>query len=115
MKEEILGYILGNLTVGFLLAFYLFAIIGIILSMLLHICKKAKKAPIKFSFKYWLKDNLTRFFTSILCIFIAIRFYDSLPIEVEPNMFFGLVVGMGLDQIIIIIRNKTSITLFQKK
>jgi len=115
MKEEILGYILGNLTLGFLAAFYLFAVLGIILSMLLHIGKKAKKAPIKFSFKYWIKDNVTRFFTSIICIFIAIRFYDSLPIDVEPNMFFGLVVGMGLDQIIIIIRNKTNINLFQKK
>ena len=114
MKTEILGYILGNLTLSFLIAFYLFAICGVILSMLLHLGKKVKKTKVKLSWQYWIKDNLIRFSTSFICIFIAIRFYDSLPIDVEPNMFFGLVVGMSLDQIIILIRNKTNINLFQK-
>lgn len=115
MKTEILNYILGDLSASFLIAFYLFALLGVILSMLLHYGKKAKKSKTKFNLKYWLTDNMVRFFTSVFCIFIVARFFDNLPIDMELNMFLGLVIGASLDQVIVLVRNKTQINIFQSK
>jgi len=119
-KQEIWGYILGEITLEFLIAFYFFALFGVILSMLLHYGKKSKndkkrgnKKP--FSLKYWFKDNIVRLLTSIFCIFMVVRFYDSLPITYELNMFLGVIVGGSLDQVIVLIRNKTNIDIFQTK
>jgi len=115
MKNEIYQYLLGDVTPAFLVAFYVFATFGVILSMLFHYGKKRKKQVVKFNFNYWLKDNLIRFFTSIMCVFIVVRFFDELPIDMELNMFLALCVGVTLDQVIIFIRNKTSINIFQNK
>lgn len=111
MKKEILSYILGDLSLSFIVAFYLFALFGVILSMLLHF-KKTKR---KFSWKFWMNDNWIRFATSFMSIFVVVRFYSELNIEYELNMFLGLLVGLTLDRVIIFIRNKTSIEIFQSK
>lgn len=112
MKNEVLGYILGNVEPAFLVAFYLFALFGVVLSMLLHYGKKKQKS--KFSFKFWIADNMVRFLTSVMCIFVVVRFFDQLPIDMELNMFLAVVVGASLDQVIILVRNKTQINIFQK-
>lgn len=119
-QKTILEYILGDITVNFLLAFYAFSLLGVLLSMLLHYKKKevkAKRVSEKppFDWKFWLKDNTVRVLTSIICIFVLVRFYDELPIDYELNMFLGILVGVSLDQVIIFIRNKTSISIFQTK
>ena len=111
MKNEILGYLLGDLTPSFLIAFYLFALMGVFFSMVIHVKKKAKT---KFSFKYWIHDNYSRFIASFMAIYFVARFIGEFLTGLELNMFAGLVVGISLDQVIIIIRNKTNINLFQK-
>jgi len=111
MKNEIVGYLLGNLTLPFLIAFYIFALMGVIFSMFIHVKKKAKT---KFSFKFWWHDNYARFFASFMSIYFVARFLNEFFTGLELNMFAGLVVGISLDQIIIVIRNKTNINLFQK-
>lgn len=113
MKEEIISYVLGNLTFPFLVAFYLFALVGVIFSMLVHF-KRSKTKSI-FSIKYWIQDNIVRFFTSFFAIFIVARFLNDIIPGIELGMFAALVVGISLDQVIILIRNKTDINLFQKK
>lgn len=116
-KTEIIHYILGGVTLEFLISFYIFSLLGVFLSMLFHYGSKktGKKKPVnhKFSLSYWLKDNLVRLLTSVICIFILVRFYDQIPIEYELNMFLGILTGTGLDQVIVFIRNKTNINLFQ--
>ena len=114
MKNEIYLYLMGDLTPSFLAAFYLFALFGVILSMLVHYNRSQKKHKTKFSLKFWLVDNLIRLLTSIFSIFVVVRFFDELPIEMELNMFLAVVIGASLDQVIIFIRNKTSINIFQK-
>jgi len=114
MKEEIIGYLLGDMKLSFLLAFYIFALGGVLFSMLIHFKRKQKKNKTPFDFWFWLGDNVIRFFTSIISIFIAVRFYNELPIQLELNMFLGFVIGVTLDQVIIYIRNKTRISIFQK-
>jgi len=112
MKTEIIKYLLGDLSIPFLVAFYCFALLGVILSMLFHFGKKKSKS--KFSIKFWIADNTIRFLSSVICIFVVARFFDNLPINMELNMFLGLVVGSSLDQIIVLVRNKTQINIFQK-
>ena len=112
MKQEIINYILGDVTPAFLVSFYIFALFGVILSMLLHYGRKKEKTA--FNLKYWLSDNIVRFFTSVMCIFVVVRFFDQLPIEMELNMFLAVVVGASLDQVIILVRNKTNLNIFQK-
>ena len=47
MKEEIIKYLLGDMSLSFLIAFYIFALIGSALSMLLHLGKAVKKYKVK--------------------------------------------------------------------
>lgn len=115
MKEEIIKQLLGDLELSFLIAFYIFAILGAILSMLLHLGKAVKKHKIKFSFMFWLRDNATRLLTSIIVLFIAARFYTELGLAFELNLFSGFVAGTAMDRIIIVVRNRTGINAFQKK
>ena len=119
-KETIFNYLFGTVTVEFLIAFYIFALIGVTLSMLFHYKKKQtrdKKVNNKKRFNkwFWVKDNIVRLFTSIICIFVMVRFYDELPIDYELNMFLGVLTGTGIDQLIIFIRNRTTIDIFQTK
>lgn len=111
---------LGGVTVEFLAAFYIFAGIGTFLSFLFHYGKK-KVRDVKvnkqkaFSVVYWLKDNTVRLLTSAICIFIVVRFYKDLPVSLELNMFLALCTGVSLDQVIVFIRNRTNINIFQAK
>jgi len=115
MKTEILNNLLGTMSIGFLFSFYIFALFGQVFSMLIHLKKKADKKLAPLSFKYWLKDNLTRFFSGIMCIFLVARFAPEFSIPFEVNMFLAVLVGATLDRIIIFMRNKTNINIFQKK
>ena len=123
-KQTIYQYIFGNSTLEFYISFYIFVVIGLILSMLLHLRGKknrdAKQGKnFKFNIKYWLKDNFNRFVTNIIVVFILIRFYDELKeatnVQYELNMFLGFVAGTSLDRVIMFIRNKTGINAFQTK
>lgn len=119
-KELLKEYILGELTLEFVLAFYLFAIIGMLASMLLHYDRRRKKSKksnifVKFSSAYWVKDNIVRMLTNVIVIFIVIRFYNELPINIDLNMFLGLAVGMSIDLVIIFLRKYTVINIFQSK
>ena len=119
-KSEIIQYILGSTTLEFLISFYIFAVLGVAFSMLLHYKRKVikdikKQEYSSFSWKFWLSDNAVRVATSIITIFVVVRFYNELPIDYDLNMFLGLLVGMSLDTVIIFIRNKTSINIFQSK
>lgn len=109
MIQSILNNVLGNLTIDFIVSFYIFALIGVILSMLFHYGKKTRKKTGKpFSFTFWIKDNIVRLFISIICIFVVLRLPEFVGIPMENvNMGFGFIVGISLDRIIIVIRNKT--------
>lgn len=118
MKEQLLNDILMNLlgtnTLGFLISFYIFAFFGQIFSMLIHLGDKVKRVKVKLSFVYWLRDNVIRFFVGLMVIFLVARFAPELSIPFEVNMFGAVILGIGLDQAIIFVRNKTKINWFQK-
>ena len=115
MKEEILNNLLGSNTIGFLISFYIFALFGVVFSLLVHLGDKVKKTRVKLSFAYWLRDNVIRFFTSVMVIFMVARFAPEMSLPFTVNMFGAIILGATLDQAIIFVRNKTKINWFQKK
>jgi hypothetical protein len=115
MKEEILKNLLGENTIGFFISFAIFALFGVVFSMLLHLGNKVKKVKVKLSLGYWLRDNVIRFFTSLMAIFIVARFAPEFSLPFTANMAGALGVGLVLDQVIIFFRNKTKVNIFQTK
>lgn len=103
-------YILNGISLEFYLSFYIFALIGMTFTMLVHFQqmrtqKKKSNEEVKFNFIYWIKRNGVRFLTNLLAVFILIRFKDNLKISNDLSMFLGFVIGMSIDGLILLIRN----------
>jgi hypothetical protein len=106
------NYILGDVSVNFLIAFYFYAIIGVVFNLLVHYTykqvrnKRKQNKYTKFSYKYWILDNYKRFLLNLLSIYLIVIFKDNIPIlkDYNLNMFLGFVTGMSLDTIVIILR-----------
>lgn len=112
------AYLFGDLKLEFILAFYIFVGMGIILNLSVHLADKAYRKSktvegFKFKLKFWIKDNGIRVLSNLIAVFLLLRFYDILNIGYQLNMFLGVIVGSSLDLLIIFIRNKTSINIFQ--
>lgn len=115
--HEYFNYILGTLTLSYILAFYTFSIIGLLFTLTLDysIKKAKKKKELRFKLSYWILDNWKRIVLSIITVFIVVRFYDYLNPKAELSMWIGFVTGAGLDSVIMIIRKFTKINIFQIK
>lgn len=106
------NYILGDVSVNFLIAFYFYAIIGVVFNLLVHYTykqvrnKRKQNKYTKFSYKYWILDNYKRFLLNLLSIYLIVIFKDNIPAlkDYNLNMFLGFVTGMSLDTIVIILR-----------
>jgi hypothetical protein len=106
------------MTAEFVVSFYLFALLGMGLTLLMHLSEaigKSNKTSKRFKFKwrFWLKDNYIRIITNLIVIFVVLRFYDSLGLKYKLDMFLGFVAGFSIDGIIILLREKTKINIFQ--
>lgn len=114
MKEIYLQYILGDLDVPFILAFYTFAMMGMAIDMFLeyryiqrrsNACKKASKKESKF--KCFMK-KASGVMLELILVFVILRFYDELPEKIKPGnelgMFTALLIGAGMDRLILLIR-----------
>lgn len=120
-SSTILGYILGDVNIKFMVAFYFYVLFGSILTMLLHYKfkqyrdVKKKGFSKKFSWRFWILDNTARLATVLMVVFVLIVFKSKIPVfkDYELDTYFGLIVGCSLDSIIIIIRDKTKF--FQSK
>jgi C4-dicarboxylate transporter len=106
----VIGYLFNSIPFEFYVSFYIFAIIGMTFSMLVHFQQLKKKnkriqKKIKFDFKYWLKNNVVRMLTNLIAIFIFIRFKDNLNVGIELSMFLAFVIGLSIDRAVLIIKN----------
>lgn len=111
-------YILGGLDVTFMKAFYTFSGLGMLFSMLVHYDRKRRKnkkekRKTTFKIKFWLKDNTIRLLTNLITIFIFLRFSVELKLDNSPTMFMGLMFGLGIDQLVIMLRKMTLVNTSQ--
>ena len=110
-----LQYLLGDLTVNYVLAFYFFSIFGMLFTMTLHYRRKTKKKEQEFNVSFWLIDNWARIVGNLMAVFIVLRFASELAPNYELNMWLGLLVGLSIDMVVIGIRKYTKINIFQSK
>jgi hypothetical protein len=109
--NTMLHKIIGSNDPGSFAAAIFFAFVGVVLSLLLQTTKRdinADSTPFDFSWKFLLSDNVKRIATTLLLIYIAIRFYPDLfgkPI----NEYLALGVGLALDKIAEVIKNASAV------
>ncbi len=100
--NNFIQHLIGTTDAASFAASFVFAVVGIILSLKLH-SKKRNKAdastPYRFSIKFLLLDNIDRISFSLLLIFVALRFCKELT-GMQLNMFVAFGLGFGLDKIV---------------
>ena len=89
---------------------WLFGMVGVLVSLLLHTTQRdpaSQRTPESFSWKFLFKDNYRRLTTSVLLVFLCLRFssYLGLPNR-EDVALMGFITGLGLDKIVEVFRAK---------
>lgn len=103
--------LIGSVDPQTFFASFLFALIGVALSLLLQTTKRdvrSDNTPFAFSWKFLLKDNIRRIIAGILIIYVAIRFYPDWFGEPMTD-FLALGVGLAIDKVAEIIKNRTNL------
>lgn len=118
------SYLLGFVEVPLFLTMLLFAIIGIALSLLMDSQKRDQNSPntpVKFSFKFLLKDNWKTIVMSAIAVLITLRFAPLLfpdqfkvdatgdPKAVEWFLFGSFGIGLLYNQLVQFLKKKISI------
>jgi hypothetical protein len=106
LSGDVLSRLLGSVTPGEFIAGFIFALIGIFISLLIGTTNRnplSERTPPRFSFVFLLSDNAIRIYKSIaltvLILFVSIRFSKEF-IGKEFTMFYALCLGLGLDTVI---------------
>lgn len=110
--QEIISYLIGDLGVAKFVAAFIFAIIGVILSLLWSTTQRdpaSYKSPVHFSWNFFWSDNTKRIlrsiFSTILTVFVSIRFVKDL-LGIEFSMATCFLIGLFLDRIVVLIKKK---------
>ncbi len=113
-QETFAYYVLGGLTVNYILAFYFFSIFGMTLALILdYTTKRARKKRtnklVRFSLRHSIKDNWVRVFGNVMIVFAILRFSDKFFPEIELDMWLGFIIGLSIDSVVILLRRYTKI------
>lgn len=122
---EINEVLTGGLSWSFIIVFVIFSVLGQLISLLLHYHRKKKDKKHKFNFRFWISDNAARIILGIIIPFcVAVLFpdlkfafkwvFDKFGAPYELNTAIGLFLGLFMDSVIIVLRNKSKINIFQK-
>lgn len=113
--NEFLQNLTGGITAGKFAASFFFTLIGIFLSLMLSTTTRdpsSKRTPFCFSWDFFWSDNAKRIAKSValtlLVIFVSIRFAKEL-LGMELTMIFSFGVGLGLDRIKEVLKNKSKL------
>lgn len=106
MEQFILKFLGTNDSIGTMVSLS-WAVLGFIASLSIGVSRRNKgniSTPRDFSWSFFLKDNILRFLGTILILFIGVVFHQEL--KGEPiNSFKALVLGLGVDQVVAILKN----------
>jgi len=113
--KEFISLLIGNISVPMFAALFIFAMIGTAINLLLHVNSRDQNSPntpVAFSFKFMLWDNWKRIVSSLLLIFVVIRFMGVFfEIDVKNQEFYlvgALLVGFVFDKLSEVLKQKTS-------
>lgn len=103
--------LIGSVDPQTFIASFLFALIGVALSLLLHTTKRdvrSDNTPFAFSWSFLLKDNIRRIIAGLLLIYVAIRFYPDLFGEPMTD-WTALGIGLAIDKVAELLKNHTNL------
>ena len=101
--NQVITELLGSFTAAFYISYFIFVLIGVLISLRVHALgrnKKSTKTPYKFSIKFLLQDNLMRIISSMAVVFVAIRLGSEL-FGITPTYVGAVAMGLGFDQVLI--------------
>lgn len=108
MKQDIIIGLLGGQQPSQFLVNILFALIGVVLTMLLSTTFRdidSKRTPVEFSWSFFLQDNIKRLIAGIIMIFLALRFTPDI-FGVQLSNWLAVIIGLINDSLALLIRNK---------
>lgn len=106
--NNLFTHLLGTTDIAKFVACVLFALVGVVISLLVHATNRDKnsmKTPYHFSFTFLIADNWQRILLNLLLILVTIRFCKEIT-GMELNMFVSLIIGVGFDKLAEFLRNK---------
>lgn len=118
------NYLLGFVELKLFLTMLLFAIVGIVLSLLMDAHTRDQNSPntpVKFSFKFLLRDNWKTILTTAIAVLVTLRFAPLLfpdqfkvdatgdPKAVEWFLFGSFGIGLLYNQLVQFLKKKISI------
>lgn len=104
--EELKGHILGEASIPYYIAAFIFSSLAIIVSLYLHSRQRDKlsdRTPYKFSWKFLIWDNLMRVFITLILMFLFFRFSPDVfgkPLSMPIAVAVGFFLSLGLDKAI---------------
>jgi hypothetical protein len=101
-------YYLGTTDLNLFLSSLLFGFIGILIMVLIDLSGRnpnTNYSPVKFSWVYFLKDNVIRFILNVILVLVTIRFLPEL-LSKPINQFSALLVGIGADKLAAMVKRK---------
>lgn len=101
-KNEFIIQMLGTNDITAVIVGFTFAIIGILLSMLLHYRvsgKHNKNTPDKFDFNYMFWDNIGRILSTLIVVLLVMRFSTEF-LGHETTEFWAMIYGLCSDKLV---------------
>lgn len=114
MFKEYKDLMLGDISIPTYLALFTFSFLAIALSIYAHSkssYKKTDRTPEAFSWGFMIWDNMKRFASGMIVMFLLYRFaFDWLSDNVSMQLAVGIgfFVSMGIDRVILFISKKTN-------
>lgn len=117
---ELLHNIIGDVSVQWFISMMLFALVGATINLLLNVSERDKNSdntPYHFSLKFMLLDNWKRMLSTLLLIFVFVRFMPLvLPSDIlstikdeDALLFMALIIGYSFDKLSEILKDKLNI------
>lgn len=113
--KEVKELLLGELSVAYYIAAFIFSFLAIILSLYLQSNKRdpqSQSTPQNFSIRFMLWDNFKRISTGMIVLFLIYRFasvYLAKALSMEMAVAIGFVVSFGVDRMILWMMNRTNL------
>jgi hypothetical protein len=101
------SYIHGSLTLPHFLAGMSFVGMGLLITLLLDVVSRdrhSRRTPPQWSWRFFWRDNLLRFFLNLLTAMALIRFWRDMQGE-EIGMFHCFCIGIAFDSLYILLKN----------
>lgn len=105
---------LNGMPLGVLFAGFAFATLGVLLNALLKTTSRdplSTRTPTEFSWAFFWNDNIKRLLksalTTIIVIFLSLRFFKELTGSDVISMLYCVGVGFSIDKAIAALRKKT--------